>query len=210
MKFQTPATDLKAAYQAIMGEARAASGKETEARLTALLETARAQSGDEAAYYLGLTYFQLQDYKNAINVFESFPNPAFPILVSLLASYACSGDTEASETTFDRCLTMLQNNNPSADISLGELCNYYSHALMEGGLYSLAMRPLELLKDIHSKLGITDSHFLFQRQIPSFEQFISMAQAVFGQLGKSNQDLNAWLLTMAVDDDGQRMIKSIV
>lgn len=86
---------------------------------------------------------------------------------------------------------------------------YATNALIDAGKYNLAFNQLNELAEVYGSMSITDSHFLYTRGVPFFEEFVKLAAKILPK--QSVTDAKDWIdyTSSRLDDEGKNKLLNV-
>lgn len=181
-----------------------------------LLAQEHANSSDtllqhEANKVIALSHFQLREFDRSTKFFlelakdSNNPNDHF----NLATSATLNKDFDIGKKAFDNAVEMYRKSGTAENLSIPNMAFYYLHALKDAGAYEKAFEQLEFLGEIYKKLGITDTHFLYMRGVPFFEDVIKAAKEILKKIPSARAKVWVNKLMESVDEDGKNTLKQL-
>ena len=175
-----------------------------------LIEKADESLKNEVLNLLGLSYFRQGQFNLSEQTFvrltENSTNP--DDWFNLVTSSTLNKNVPLSEKAFARTIELYQEKGTKENLPIPQIYYYYMQGLRDIKEYSKAFEQLEKLKDIYSKLVITDSTFLYLRGIPFFEDTIEASKEILENIEKNKSTNFINDLANNVDEGGKEYLKN--
>jgi len=163
----------------------------------------------DALRILGLSYFRLEQYDLSeqayLTLAEDSTNP--DDWFNLITSSTLNGNIPLSEKAYARTVELYQKYGTKENLSIPQVLYYYMQGLADIRQYAKAFEQLEKLKDIYSKLVITDCTFLHLRAVPFLEHSMKAGKEILENIEKAKAKDFIRELSGKVDDEGKQYLK---
>ena len=179
----------------------------------------------ELIKFIGLSYFHSGDYVKALPHLErqvASQEQATTAKVkdwfNIVTASVLARQPERAKEAYERCLEIHKATNYEQEPSIAWIRFYYACALRDQEYYVEALEQITKLKEeCYKAYAVTDYHFLYVRNVPTFDQYLILAESVLEQVGLNEKDhqqveqhsiMNEWMkdLSDCVDEEGQEAI----
>lgn len=158
---------------------------------------------------VALSYFREKQFTNALPYFQDIAmqsNISSDWFNVATTSILCK-QIDTGMKAFGRAIELAQQDNTNQSIPVGQMSLYVMHALKDIEEYDLAFVQMMKLKDVYTRLKITDVHFLYVRGLPSIREVLTAGKVVLEKQKIAN--IEEWLIDFEnrIDEEGQQFIK---
>ena len=178
-------------------------------KATVIVENGDSKLKNEALKLIGLSYFRQGQFslseQTFIKLTENSENP--DDWFNLVTSSTLNKNVELSEKAYEKALELYQKNGTNENLPIPQIYYYYMQGLRDTKEYTRAFNQLEKLKDIYSKLVITDSTFLYLRGVPFLEHTIEASKEILENIDKTKASNFIKEIIDKLDEEGKKYIK---
>lgn len=162
---------------------------------------------------LALSYFHTENYEKSTKLFlEICEGSQDPIQWFNLCTSAIMGDND--RLGLDALNKAMRLNRETQTDGEGMptpfMQLYATKALIDSGKYNLAFNQLNELAEVYGSLSITDSHFLYTRGVPFFEEFLKLGQAILPKQTVTNAKEWIAYTSSRLDEDGKKGLENLL
>lgn len=174
-----------------------------------IIERNDPKNHNEAFKLLGLSYFRLGRFdlseQTFIKLTENSTNP--DDWFNLVTSATLNKNIELSEKAYLKTIELYRKKGTKENLPLPHIYYYYMQGLRDVKEYPKAYKQLEKLKEIYSKLVITDSTFLYLRGVPFLNHTMEASKEILENIDKDLAKTFINDLSKNLDEDGKQYIK---
>lgn len=162
---------------------------------------------------LALAYFHTENYDEAKSIFENLcQKNGEPICwFNLCTSSIMAGETQKGLDALHQAIKLNREKDTNGEgIPTPFMYLYATRALLDSEQYNQAFNQLNELAEIYASLHITDSHFLYMRGVPFFDEFVKLSRDVLAK--QEVTDHKQWItyVSSRLDDEGKETMKNLI
>ncbi len=162
---------------------------------------------------LALAYFHTESYGKSAELFERLSVGSKDAVrwFNLCTSAIMAGDTQKGLDALHQAIKLNREKETNGEgIPTPFMQLYATRALLDSGKYNQAFNQLNELAEIYGELSITDTHFLYMRGVPFFDEFINLSKEILGK--QEVTDAKQWVsyVSSRLDEDGKEAMKQLV
>ncbi len=193
----------------LWGEFKEEKFSKVESELKILLENSNKKPNSEILKLLGLCYFRQGKYNLSEEIFikQTENSKNSDDWFNLVTSSTLNKNIELSEKAFKKTVEFYEKNGKEDNLPIPYVYFYYMQGLRDVKEYEKAFTQLEKLKDIYSTLSITDTHFLYMRGIPFFEETLDASKEILENSEKDKVVKFISDLKEKIDEDGKKYLE---
>jgi len=161
---------------------------------------------------LALSYFHTEDYEKSTGIFEKICEESNDPVgwFNLCTSSIMKGDDRRGLEAL-RCAIKYNRETETNGKGMPTpfMLLYAVRALVDTEKYNQAFNQLNELAEVYGALSITDSHFLYTRGVPFFDEFVKLCKAVLAK--QKVTDSQQWItyLSSRLDEEGKIQMNNI-
>lgn len=161
---------------------------------------------------IALSYFHTENYEKATDIFEQIckDNTDSVMWFNLCTSAIMSGNERRGLEALDNAIKYNRETRTNGEgIPTPFMLLYATRALLDSEKYNLAFNQLNELAEFYRSLSITDSHYLYTRGVPFFDEFLKLSKEV---LSKQNvTDSKQWIsyISSQLDENGKEALNEM-
>ena len=163
---------------------------------------------NEALKLIGLSYFRQGKFnlseQTFVSLTENSENP--DDWFNLVTSSTLNKNVQLSEKAYAKTIELYQKSGTKENLPIPQIYYYYMQGLRDIKEYAKAFEQLNKLKEIYSKLVISDSTFLYLRGVPFLEHTIEASKEILENIEKTKASNFIRELTDKLDDEGKQYI----
>lgn len=162
---------------------------------------------------LALAYFHTEAYSKSTHLFEGLCEGSKDAVrwFNLCTSAIMAGDAQKGLDALDKAIKLNREKETNGEgIPTPFMHLYATRALFDSGKYNQAFNQLNELAEIYGALSITDTHFLYMRGVPFFDEFVKLSKEILGK--QEVTDAKQWIayVSSRLDEDGKEAMSQLV
>lgn len=180
--------------------------------ITAREADVKAMEDDEATHVLGLSYFNLKQFREAADVFLQLAekNGTSQAWFTVISSAVGDRNFELADKAFHKTLTLQAYEKKGLQIPPQMVTYLYMCGLTEAENYTAAFPLLDKMKNYYISIFATADNFVASRGLPVMPALLDYAKRIFRHL-ENAEARQKWIaeFSKGVDTDGKERLEAL-